>query len=201
MGLRWHPAIDMFTFRVQLEKYKTQPTKRLIMSDIAKIYDPIGWLQPVIIRGKILIQKLWLVKAGWDDTLPDSIIEEWKEFREGLSDLERLEVPRWLQTKHDCKYEIHGFCDASSAAYAAAVYLRVISDDGSVKVNLVTSKSKVAPLKVLSIPRLELCGAELLAKLVTVVKDAFGWSSKDVTTYYWTDSTIVLAWLSSHPAR
>ena len=84
------------------------------MSDVAKIYDPIGWLQPVTIQGKILFQKLWLVKAGWDDKLPEPIIDEWKKFREGLVNLERLEIPLWLQTKYDCKYEIHGLIQSSA---------------------------------------------------------------------------------------
>ena len=147
LGLRWHLAKDIFTFRVQLEEYKIKLTKRIIMSDVAKIYDPIRWLEPVTIQGKILIQNLWLVKAAWDDKHPEPIIDDWKKFREGLVNLERLEIPRWLQTKNDCKFQIHGFCDEFSVAYAAAVYIRVIDNGGNVKVNLVTSKAKSRSIK------------------------------------------------------
>ena len=95
--------------------------------------------------------------------------------------------------------ELHGFCDASERAYAAVVYLRMVDTTGNVQVTLITSKTKVAPIKRMTIPRLELCGAYLLARLLFHVKKVFNIPLNQV--YAWTDSTIVLSWLIGDPRR
>ena len=95
--------------------------------------------------------------------------------------------------------QLHGFSDASECAYTGVVYLRMVDSEGRVHVSLVTSKTKVAPIKRLTIPRLELCGAQLLAQLLHHVQNVFNISLCD--TYAWTDSTIVLGWLASNPRR
>ena len=95
--------------------------------------------------------------------------------------------------------EIHGFSDASEAAYAAVVYLRITDESGNVRASLVMSKTKVAPIKRLTIPRLELCGAQLLAQLIQHVRQVFAIPLDRV--YAWTDSTIVLNWLDGSPKR
>ena len=95
--------------------------------------------------------------------------------------------------------ELYGFCDASEQAYAAVIYLRMMDLDGGIEVSLVTSKTKVAPIKRLTIPRLELCGAYLLAQLLHHVQQVFNLSLDQI--YAWTDSTIVLSWLIGNPRR
>ena len=85
--------------------------------------------------------------------------------------------------------ELHGFCDASEQAYAAVVYLRMTDTDGNIQIALVTSKTKVAPIKRLTIPRLELCGAQLLARLLHHPKQVFNLPLTQMSA--WTDSTMV----------
>lgn len=118
-------------------------------------------------------------------------------YRNQLCALESIKLDRWIGTKKVCKVEVHGFCDASNKAYAAVVYLRVEYSDESVKVNLISGKTKVAPIKIISTPKLELCGCVLLSNLVTKVQKSLNF--KDVNTYLYSDSTVCLAWITSHP--
>lgn len=111
-----------------------------------------------------------------------------------------MSLPRWIDYHGPMSaVELHGFSDASSRAYAAAVYLRCTDGVGKVHVHLMVAKTKVAPVKQVSIPRLELCGALLVARLLSATVDALGW--RDVPVVAWTDAAVVLAWIRSHPAR
>ncbi|XP_055902810.1 uncharacterized protein LOC129938987 [Eupeodes corollae] len=197
LGISWNPVTDCFLFDVS-QKNPDLTTKRKLLSEISKIFDPLGWVSPTIIMAKIILQKLWLLKIGWDDRLPNEIIEESTKFHTQLHLLNQINIPRILFTQEN-KVQFHGFCDASSAAYSAVIYCRRILSDGSASVNIVMAKTKVAPLKEVSIPRLELCGAHLLAGLFEFLKTSI--RIKDDSIYCWTDSKIVLAWLSSHPRK
>ena len=110
-------------------------------------------------------------------------------------------IPRYYFSKQSTctSFELHGFCDASEAAYAAVVYFRTLDSKGNPHVSLITSKTKVAPIKRLTIPRLELCGAHLLARLLHHIQRIFNVPIKDV--HAWTDSTIVLGWIVGDPRR
>lgn len=200
LGINWTPSTDHLGFNIPTPDSKTIETKRIFLSQAARLYDPIGWLAPSTILVKILFQKLWKAKINWDDPLPKSIETEWSILRKSISSFQTLRIPRWIHMTQKSRVQIHGFCDASMAAYAAVVFLRVENDDQCVQVNIVTAKTKVAPLKVLSLPRLELCGATLLTKLIADVRVAMQFSD-NVSVTCWTDSTIVLAWLRSDPAR
>ena len=154
-----------------------------------------------MIKAKILLQKLWESKIGWDDLLPPAIYEVWLRWRSELPLLSERLIPRCYFPKvfEIDSIQFHGFCDASEDAYAGAVYIRTQDKDGNVHVSLVTSKTKVAPIKQLTIPTLELCGAQLLAKLLHNTKLALRVPMHDI--YAWTDSTIVLSWLIGNPRR
>ena len=133
---------------------------------IAKMFYPIGWLAPVIVTAKKFMQSLWLLKCGWNDVLPREYSIHWASFDIKLGALSQLQIPRWIGlAKHDKRLEIHGFADASMKAYSAVLYLRKIKED-KIIINFQCAKTQVAPVKTVSIPRLELCAAELLAKLV-----------------------------------
>ncbi|XP_059056265.1 uncharacterized protein LOC131850114 [Achroia grisella] len=200
LGLTWNRSSDEFEYVVQLPQLKIPVTKRNVISDISRIFDPLGWLAPVVIRAKIFIQKLWLSGINWDDELPTHLLNEWLLYRENLHKLTDIKFERWINThSDDLLQELHGFCDASNEAYAAVVYLRVVNRQGEIKVMLIASKTKVAPLKQISIPRLELCGAVLLTRLLIEVAEIM--KLNKTNTYAWTDSTIVLAWLNSRPTR
>ena len=200
LGLQWQAKEDFYIFKIS--KYSSDcsnpSTKRQILSDIAKLFDPIGWLSPVIIQAKILIQDLWKMKAGWDDALPEDKVKRWLDIRDQLGELETIKIPRWLSSTKDSVFELHCFCDASEKAYATAIYAAIINN-GVPKVTLITAKSKVAPINTISLPRLELCGALTLARLAVYVLEKL--DRKPSKIHCWSDSEVVLAWLSSHPSR
>lgn len=196
LGLQWNPVTDVFNFNIQVSHSKC--TKRFILSEIAKIYDPLGFLSPVILYAKHLIQLLWLSGCGWDEQPPLDIINAWSNYVRELPLLSQCEFPRHIFSSYS-SVEIHGFADASEKGFAATVYIRCINQDQSVKVFLVLAKSRVAPLKKLSIPRLELMGALLLSKLINKVMLAYGDHIKFDNVFAYSDSKICLFWISSPP--
>ncbi len=199
LGLRWNPATDEFGFKVFLPPVTVKITKRSLLSEMSKVFDPLGWLAPCLIRSKILFQKLWKLDCGWDDALPDQVREEWLQFRGNLHKIEEIKISRCIVPAGARKIYILGFCDASEKAYAGAVYLRVDIPDSEPVISLVAAKTRVAPSKQISLPRLELCGALLLSHLIENVKEAH--KLQIAETRAWTDSTVVLAWLKAHPSR
>lgn len=200
LGLEWSPQLDAFSFQVAVKSAElTPPTKRSLLSTIARIFDPAGWLAPVVIVGKILLQDLWMAGLDWDAPLPGPLASSWREFCQGLSAVSDISIPRWIGVQSAAgALQLHGFADASSRAYAAAVYLRVEQPSG-VSAVLIAARTKVAPVKQLSIPKLELCGAALLSCLMTHIRSALNLS--DVPIYMWSDSMVALSWLRAHPSR
>ncbi|GBL99651.1 hypothetical protein AVEN_68896-1 [Araneus ventricosus] len=150
-------------------------------------------LGPIITKAKIFLQKLWLLKLDWGDTLPLKENTEWQSFLNSLKFLNLINVPRWILSEQSISVELHGFADASELAYGAVIYVKSINSYGGSEVKLLISKSRVAPLKFVTIPRLELCAAVLLSKLMRRVLRAL--KLEVSKTYFWTDSTIVLSWL------
>ncbi|XP_029157227.1 uncharacterized protein LOC114929730 [Nylanderia fulva] len=199
LGISWSPSSDMFHFTVT-HIPSVSKTKRSILSYVAKLFDPMGWCTPVTIAAKIFMQQLWQLKLNWDDVLPTDVRQKWEALQASLADLHGLQLNRWIQRGSDTvRCELHGFSDASTHAYAAAVYLRLTSLSGEISSHLLIGKSKVAPIKSLSIPRLELCAAGLLARLLEFVRTTLGLATSPC--YCWTDSTVVLAWVTQQPAK
>ncbi|XP_077264770.1 uncharacterized protein LOC143898862 [Temnothorax americanus] len=199
LGIGWNPSKDVFEYRVALSD-KVPDTKRTILSAVAKLYDPLGWATPVTIAAKILMQRLWQLNIQWDELLSESVFARWNDIYSRLSALGHVQIPRWNGLGPDAeRSEIHGFADASNHAYAAVVYIKVVSSSGKVTISLLVGKSKVAPLKTISIPRLELCAALLLARLIDFVRALNGY--QNLPYYCWTDSNIVLAWIAQDPSR
>ncbi|XP_036318385.1 uncharacterized protein LOC118733195 [Rhagoletis pomonella] len=198
LGIVWLTRTDMLTYSIDLDYSITCFNKRQLASDVARVFDPLGLVAPVTVRGKIFLQRLWDRKLDWGETLPQDLQHEWKSYRNELQQLQNLHIPRWLKVVANCTVELHAFSDASSAAYAAAIYIKVTTD-GYTSVNLLMAKTKVAPLKRLSIPRLELCGARLAAVLLAKTKDAL--SFKFDRCLLWTDSVTALCWIRSSPGK
>ncbi|GFV82749.1 integrase catalytic domain-containing protein [Trichonephila clavipes] len=174
LGIPWDVVHDYFTIDVKglLQLDTSKPiTKRIVLQSAGKIYDPVGFLSPYTIRLKCLLQELWLRKLSWDDELPPDIHAVWSQWWLELPFLSELKIPRKIldSSGDSSEVQIHTFSDASQKAYGAAAFLRVKHKD-RVSVDLVTSKSRVAPLKRLSLPRLELMGALLAARLAKEVK-------------------------------
>ncbi|GFT41772.1 integrase catalytic domain-containing protein [Trichonephila clavipes] len=163
LGVYWNPKHDCFSFRVKIDLHELN-TKRDVLSTIARIYDPL-----------------------------DTINREWRQFVESLQVVNDININRCIVVEQPEVIELHGFSDASQSAYGAVVYCKSITSDGKMLVHLIASKSRVAPTKQTTIPRLELCAAVLLAKLVHRVKQVL---KLNVTnTFLWSDSMIVLSWI------
>ncbi|XP_072761501.1 uncharacterized protein [Anoplolepis gracilipes] len=171
-------------------------TKRNILASVAQIYDPLGVLGPIVLQVKIFIQQLWLLKCGWDEEITTEIKEKWIHWKTQIYKLKQLSIPRRILCDNPARIEIHGFCDASESAYDACIYLRTKEINANTKymVKLLCAKSRVAPVKKVSLPRLELCGALLLAKLSKRVLQMLTVHIDEV--YLWSDSTIVLSWIA-----
>ncbi|XP_011883919.1 PREDICTED: uncharacterized protein LOC105571059 [Vollenhovia emeryi] len=199
LGVSWNPANDHFQFKVTVP-CQAPRTKRAILSFISKLFDPLGWVTPVTVTAKIFMQSLWRTGIAWDDELSPEHAEQWLSLYSQLPGLNAIKIPRWTNQGADTRLiELHGFADASSVAYAAVVYLKIVTLSGAVRIALLSGKSKVAPIKPLSIPRLELQAAVLLTRLIKSLRETIPVESSDC--YCWTDSTVTLAWLSQHPSR
>ncbi|CAH2017105.1 unnamed protein product [Acanthoscelides obtectus] len=196
LGVFWSCSSDHLMYSISESFSNLRAiTKRSILSDIAQIFDPLGLLGPCIIIGKILLQQLWSLKLHWHESLPSNLDSRWRRFREELPVLNMLKVPRHVICPTASRIELHGFSDASVEAYGACLYIRSISSCGEITVHLLTAKSKVSPLKSLTIPKLELCGAFLLTQLVVKVNQSMSISFDD--TFLWCDSTVCLAWIKT----
>ncbi|XP_033228563.1 uncharacterized protein LOC117180265 [Belonocnema kinseyi] len=154
-------------FMVDLRPIKEGITKRLVVNQSAQLFDPLGWLTPVIIVAKIFMQELWKLNLSWDDPLPEGARHRWIKYYEDLPRLSAVRIPSWIGfSSRMCSFELHGFADASEKAYGAVVYLKTISSNGNCFIGLISSKTKVAPVQTVPLPRLELCTSVLLARLV-----------------------------------
>lgn len=198
LGIYWNPSTDNFEFKISQSPFP-KSTKRNMLSDIAKLFDPLGWLSPVTILAKILLQRLWLLGVSWDEELPKDITDQWLEYRNQLCEIQNIKIHRWIGSTKNIKVELHGFSDASNAAYAAVVFSRTFLPDGTIQIQNLGAKTKVAPIKTVSLPRLELCGAVLLAKLMHSIQISLNHSNISLTA--WSDSTITLAWIRGQPIR
>lgn len=179
-------------------------TLRNIYKVLASQYDPLGYIVPYTTRAKILVQRLWDKKRDWDDPhLPEDLLQTWRLWEAELSHLGKISLPRCYTSaamdQADSKRDLHVFCDASEQAYGSVVYLRTENTEGNVEVAFLTARSRVAPKKQQSVPRLELCaalsGAQLLKLLATELTVPIS------TSTLWSDSTTVLRWLLSPSSR
>jgi hypothetical protein len=196
LGMQWKTESDTFVYRVYVNPSETF-TKRSVLSVIARLYDPLGLIGPVISKAKIFLQRLWLLKLDWHTNLPQAFSQEWLEFTNSLHLLENLKIPRYVLTEDIRTVIMHGFADASESAYGAVIYLKSISRSGSVSCQLLCSKSRVAPIKTVTVPRLELSACLLLARLVQKTLTALKLKIDQVLL--WSDSTIALAWIKKSP--
>ncbi|XP_075157708.1 uncharacterized protein LOC142230974 [Haematobia irritans] len=192
LGIRWDAVSDEFYFVTEKLANKETYTKREVLSVIARLFDPLGWLSPVVINAKILMQMMWLDDIGWDDPIKPLTLLKWKAFVSNYREIDQVRIDRWLNYSPECRIEYHGFCDSSELAYAAVLYVRVEVGDMTHS-KLLVAKTKVAPIKKMSVPRLELCGALLLAKLADLVLPQL--HVQPYTLFLWSDSMIVLSWL------
>ncbi len=198
LGISWDTQTDCLYVVTPHLSSEIIKTKRQLTSIIARIYDVMGWLSPCTVVGKVLLQRLWRSGIDWDEETPKEILDDWMQWEAELSQLSTIPIQRcYTQDKPIQSQQLHGFSDASEKAFAGVVYMRTLYQDASVDVSIIMAKTKVAPVHGDTIPRLELCGAVLVARLMSHIKTIM--KVRDSNIFLWSDSTIVLQWLRGDP--
>ncbi|XP_062542239.1 uncharacterized protein LOC134210212 [Armigeres subalbatus] len=206
LGMVWSTTEDVFTFDTaalpniqQLVKSSTVPTKRQVLRAVMTLFDPLGLIAHYVVHGKILMQEIWRSGTDWDEPIADYLHDMWYRWIESLSQLCNVKVPRcFFNGVRPHALQLHVFVDASEMAYAAVAYLRLDKGTGR-RCALVAAKTKVSPLKPLSVPRLELQAAMLGTRLTQSVISSLTLPIE--SRYFWSDSSTVLSWLRSEHRR
>jgi hypothetical protein len=176
LGIHWFPDTDTFGLHADINvPLDVMPTKRIVLSCIARFFDPLGLATPFVMEAKILFQRIWRLGLEWDEMLPTEMADQFSVWLSGLQILSSWRVPRRLSPINGWNQigdiELHVFCDASESSYGAIVYL--CFHEGNVKrMHLVMSRARVAPLKTVTLPRLELLAALLGSRLIVSVRQA-----------------------------
>ncbi|XP_062712316.1 uncharacterized protein LOC115269769 [Aedes albopictus] len=210
LGMLWLVGEDQLSFCTQLKEDVQEiiagnivPTKRQVLRCLMSFFDPLGLLSFLFVHGKILLQDVWRAGIQWDQTISNEQWERWQKWIAVLRHVSTIQIPRCYFMNATAQYykevQLHIFVDASEGAYAAVAYFRIIDLNGAPRCALVAAKTKVAPLKPLSIPRLELQAAVLGTRLLHFVLEAHTITVKQ--RYLWSDSTTVLAWLRADPRK
>ncbi|VDI29008.1 Hypothetical predicted protein [Mytilus galloprovincialis] len=199
LGLSWDVNTDNFLF--QLSSENKPITRRGILSTINSLYDPLGFLAPVIIQGKLLLRKIVSETVDWDQPLTDETADEWKSWRDTLIAIETLRIPRTYvpYLSKTATKELHVFSDASEKAIAAVAYLRTTDSSGEPNIGFILGKAKVAPTSGHTIPRLELSAAVLAVEITQTIMDNLDLHIDTVKFY--TDSKVVLGYISNETRR
>lgn len=200
LGLCWDLENDTFTFKMS---DRNKPfTRRGVLSTINSVYDPLGFLAPVTIRGKILLRDMVAGTKDWDDPISEEFKTHWDEWESCLHSLTSLQIPRTYHQvpKVDiAERNLHVYSDASEKAISAVAYMRTVDSEQNSHIGFVMGKSKVAPKQGHTIPRLELCAAGLAVELAELVCDELCLPPETVT--YYTDSKVVLGYLKNETRR
>ena len=200
LGVRWCPQLDVFQFHITL---KDRPiTRRGILSTISAIFDPQGFVAPVLLEGKTILQELCRNSIGWDDPVPEELRVRWTKWRNELEGLANHSIPRCYRPADfgkPVKAELHHFSDASLKGYGQCSYLRQVNDKGRVHCAFVMGKARVAPLKSVTVPRLELTAAVLSARVSRQLKRELDIELSD--EIFWTDSKVVLGYIANSVRR
>ncbi|KAL0151615.1 hypothetical protein M9458_051478 [Cirrhinus mrigala] len=202
LGLIWHCLDDHLGYKHR-PTTECLPTMRHIYKVLASQYDPLGFVTPFTTRAKVLVQRLWAKPRGWDDpNLPTNLLERWRAWEQELPNLAKVMFPRCYIPSHfseeGSRFSLHIFCDAAEVAYGAVAYL-LIEHQGEIHTSFVMARSRVAPKRQMTMPRLELCAALAGAQLAKLLVQELTISIE--TTTLWTDSTTVLTWIQSESCR
>ena len=203
LGMKWLATSDAFSFSIASLPDGLCITKRIVLSYLSRLFDPLGIAAPYVMRIKCLFQDLWRAGLQWDDEIPSEFHVQFLRWVDGLQVLQQWSIPRsytgsgWSSIRG---LALHAFGDASPRGYGACVYLVAEKEDGSVVPSLVIAKAKLTPLKTVTLPRLELLACLLSACLLTFVHDALR-LEKSLRYYCWSDSMVALSWIKADPSR
>ncbi|GFY69670.1 integrase catalytic domain-containing protein [Trichonephila inaurata madagascariensis] len=195
LGIIWSPQFDYFSFKNAVNCHESHK-KRKVLSIIARLFDPLGFLGPILTKAKLISLKLWVLKLEWDEPLSNPVAKEGSDIVSTLLVIQNIHVPQLVIGKG--RINIHGFADASTAAYRAVLYAQSISEE-DVSTRLLCSKFRVALVKPITIPRLELWACVLLSQLLEKVLHSLTLPIRQIML--WTDSNIVLAWIQRSPEQ
>ncbi|XP_062532959.1 uncharacterized protein LOC134201728 [Bombyx mori] len=200
LGLVWRPAEDVLAFNLDMARIPKEvlessgPTKRQALRIMMSVYDPQGIASPVTVGAKKILQETWRRGTAWDSPLDEDLCAIWREWIDHLRRLRDVSVPRCYPGYSDAaNLQLHTYVDASESAYAAALYWRAEMPDGEIRTSLVLAKARVAPLKLTSIPRLELQAAVMGSRMAAAVTEEH--DRKPDARVFWTYSATVLTWL------
>ena len=191
---------DTLGFHIDL---KDKPlSRRGILSTISSVYDPLGIVAPVILVGKQILQELCRRNTDWDDPVPEDISARWEKWRTELPLLEKAKIPRCVKPPGfgtPVLTEVHSFADASESGLGQVSYLRLVNAKNEVHVSFLMAKSRVAPLKQMSIPRMELTAAVISVNVATMLKNEMNYENLECK--YYSDSEVVLGYINNEARR
>lgn len=200
LGVQWCVESDTFQFRIVLQDKPL--TRRGILSTISSVYDPLGFLAPVILTGRQILQSLCRDKPDWDDPVPEPLRHSWEKWRNSLHHLEKLKIQRCYKPHafgELTSVQLHHFSDASDHGYGQCSYLRLTDDTGRVHCSFVMGKARVTPLKPVTIPRLELTAALLSVRISASLQEELEYDQ--ITEVFYTDSQVVLGYIKNDARR
>ncbi|XP_070566927.1 uncharacterized protein [Ptychodera flava] len=200
LGLQWDVEEDVFKFKVGKEV--KDETRRGLLSVVASVYDPLGLVAPFILPAKQILQQLCKIGYNWDEKVPEEYLAGWQRWYNGILLLRDIAIPRCYKPQHFGRLEsveLHHFSDASMEGYGVASYLRLVDVSGSIHCCLIVGKSRVAPMKTVTIPRLELTAATVSAKISKQLHEELQLPIHQ--EQFWTDSTIVLQYIRNSTRR
>ena len=192
LRLQWDTITDQLMVNAKkIDNSMTATTKRQVLITIASLFDPLGYLTPATIKMRLFLQNLWIQEKGWDDQLKNEGIEKWQKIIAEMKELSTISVPRHIGGENP---QLLCFCDASEKAYATDIYLKILCE-GKADVNLPFLKSRIAPKKKMSIPRLELLALLIGIRSLKFVSKELKLDNTKITV--WTDSQYVLNWIKT----
>ncbi|XP_027004017.2 uncharacterized protein LOC113643787 [Tachysurus fulvidraco] len=200
LGIQWLIESDTFTFNLNTKDHPS--TRRGLLAVIASLFDPLGFVALFTLMGKRILQELCRRGIEWDDPIPECMRSRWEQWKNGLQGLKEIAIPRCYHPHNFgniVRVELHHFSDASNVGYGSCSYLRYKNDKDEIHCCLVMAKARVAPLKIISIPRLELSAAVTSAKMSVMLKAEL--EIKIDEEFFWTDSQVVLAYINNEARR
>ena len=201
LGVRW--CIETDTLGLKIDLKHSPPTRTGILSVVSSVYDPLGLAAPFVLPAKRLLQDLCREKLGWDDAIPSNYEVSWERWLADLPKLSKFSVERCLKPDGFGvirSSQLHHFADASEIGYGSVGYLRLVNGRNEAHCSFLCAKSRVAPLKMITIPRLELSAAVTAVKQDRLLKRELE-ISVNARSVFWTDSTAVLRYVKNETNR
>ena len=196
LGVQWNISSDQFGFRIVIKDRSAR--RRGILSIVSSVYDPLGFVAPFILNAKLILQDLCRTKLDWDDIIPEEFLRRWRAWLQELPKLEQITIDRCFKAPNFgdvISNHLHHFSDASQKGYGAVTYLRITDNSGNIKCSFVMGKSRLAPMKPVTIPRMELSAAVVATRLDTMSRKEL--SLPITESFFWTDSTCVLRYIAN----